>query len=231
MDMDDREGALGYHERALALYRSFGDGEGTARSLVGRGWDLWELGRAVEAKTSFEDALETAKRAEAAAVIQGASNSLATISLIEGDYDAALRFAAEAQEAGDPRRVYSSRVVGLVELRKGNAVEAVRILSDALSSQYELGYEPLLPGTLDALAAALLATGNIERAVVLMGQSGALREAMGFEPDSFFRGLRADVARAGQQHLGEDRYRAAVARGEAMSVDEAVENARSASID
>ena len=231
MDMDDREGALGYHERALALYRLLGDGEGIARSLVGRGWDLWELGRAHEAKTSFEEALATAKQADAAAVIQGATNSLAVISLVEGDYDAALRLAAEAREAFDPRGVYSSRIVGLSELRKGNAAEAVRILWAGVSLQYELGYEPLLPATLDSLAAALMASGDVEAAVVLTGQSGALRDAMGFRPDSFVRELRAEVAHAGQRELGEDAYRAALARGEAMSVDEAVESARSASLD
>jgi predicted ATPase/class 3 adenylate cyclase len=220
LEVDDHEGALGYHERALALYRSLNDGEGAARSLVGRGWDLWELGRAAEAKASFENALATAKRAEATPVIQGASSSLATTSLIEGDFDAALRFAAEAQEAGE--RLHSKRVVGLVELRKGNAAEAVLILSDALASQYELGYEPSLPGTLDALATALVKMGNVEKAVVLTGQSGSLREAMGFTADSFFRGLREEVAGAGLRQLGEDGYRAAMTRGEAMSVDDAV---------
>ena len=228
--LGDFEGALTYHEQAVALYRSLGDDEGVARSLVGLGRDLQDLGRPSDAREMYEEGLRTARKAPSLPVIVGATTMLAFLSLDEEDYEGALRFAADAVEADASHPGYARRIPGLVALKQGDPAEAARLLSESLAFHHEVGYEPALPFSLEALAAALAACGDVERAAVLVGQSEALRESIGSEPDSYALGLRAQVAEAGRGRLGEEAFRAATARGASMSVDDAVQYAL-ASID
>ena len=220
-EMGDFEGALAYHEEAVATYRSVGDDEGVARSLVGLGRDLEYLGRPTEAREMYEEGLRTARRAPSSPVIVGASASLALLSLEEGDFENAVRFAADVEEI-DAWRGFARRVSGLVALKRDDSAKAARLLSESLAFYYELGYEPSVPFSLEALAAAFAACGDVERAAVLIGHSEALRDSLGFKPDRYSRGLREKVVEAAQRDLGDDAYRAATARGASLSVDEAV---------
>ena len=64
----DGEAAIAYQQRSLELYRSLGDDEGVARSLVGIGRGLWDLGKTADARKAFEDALRTAQSADSTPV-------------------------------------------------------------------------------------------------------------------------------------------------------------------
>ena len=222
MDVDDYESALRYHEQALAIYRSIGDGEGMARSLVGRGWDLRALGRPADGRASFEEALHMARRAQSAPVISGASTSLALASLEDGAFEDALRLAADADTIGGASSMLAARIPGLVALERGDLDGAVGLLSETLATQHEFGYEPSIPFTLDALASALTALGHVERAVVLIGYSGALRDSLGFRRDPYVSRLHERVVETGRSELGGG-FQAAIDRGASMSLDEAIE--------
>jgi predicted ATPase/class 3 adenylate cyclase len=228
-DEGDFDSALLHNEQAVALYRSVRDEEGIARSLVGRGWAFEQLGRPGEARDAFEQALRAARRAPSPPVVIGASTSLALLSLKQGEYEEALRFAATAMAEDPTHSGIARRVPGLVALKRGEVAEGKRLLAESLAFHYELGYEPALPNSLDAMAAALAAGADVERATVLTGQSEALRDSLALEPEPYVRELRASLVEAGRAALGEEGFRAATARGAAMSIDEAVKYALAAS--
>ena len=219
----DIESALAHHEQAVDLYRSLGDEEGVARSLVGLGREHQELGRHAEARKLYEEALETARRAPSPPVIVGASTALAYAAVEERDFERALRLATELEEleAGEWR--ISLVIVGLVALERGDVEGAVRLFKECVAETYEVGAQASLAFDLDVLAAALAASGDVEKAAVLAGHSEALRDALGLQPDVLIRRIRAGVAEDGRRALGDDGYRAAMARGASMSVDETVQ--------
>jgi tetratricopeptide (TPR) repeat protein len=168
----DFESALVYHERARSLYRSLGDEEGTAACLVGLAYDLAGLGRLTEARDMCEQALHLAREASSFPVIIGASTGLAFLALEERDFEKALSLAADLEELEpDPWRV-SPAIAGLVALESGDAAKAIRLLQGCVAESYEIGAGSALASDLDALAAALAARGDLEKAVVLCGYSG-----------------------------------------------------------
>jgi predicted ATPase len=218
----DAESALVYHEQALALYRSLGDEEGVARSLVGLGRDHEQRGRFAEARKLYQEALDTARRAPSPPVVLGAYMALAFLALEERDFERALSLAAELEKIEKNVWRVTPVIAGHVALERGEIASAVRLFKDCVSETYEVGAQHALAFDLEALAAAFVASGAIERAVVLVGYSEALRDALGYPPDSFAQRLRARVEKAGQQ-LGAETLRGAAARGASMSVAEAVE--------
>jgi hypothetical protein len=110
-----------------------------------------------------------------------------------------------------------------VALERGDVEGAARLFRECVAETYDIGAQSSLAFDLDVLAAALAASGNVERAAVLAGHSEALRDALGSQPDFLIRRIRAVVVEAGRRALGDDGYRAAMARGASMSVDEAVQ--------
>ncbi|MGH3136203.1 MAG: ATP-binding protein [Gaiellaceae bacterium] len=219
----DIESALAHHEQAVDLYRSLGDEEGVARSLVGLGREHEELGRHAEARKLYEEALETARRAPSPPVIVGASTALAYAAIEGRDFERALSLATELEDVESGEWRVSLVIVGLVALERGDVGGAARLFRECVAETYEVGAQSSLAFDLDVLAAALAASGNAERAAVLAGHSEALRDAIGSQPDFLIRRIRAGVAEAARRELGDERYRAALARGASMSVDEAVQ--------
>jgi tetratricopeptide (TPR) repeat protein len=226
----DIESALAYHEQAVDLYRSVGDEEGVARSLVGLGREHEELGQFAKARQLYEEALDSARRASSPPVILGASTALAYAALEERDFERALSLATELERIEPSEWRISSVIVGLVALERGDVEGAVRLFKECVAETYEVGGQSSLAFDLDVLAAALSANGDFERAAVLVGYSAALRDTLGSQPDFLIRRLRTSVEEDGRRELGDGAYRAAMARGAAIGVDEAVEYAL-ASID
>jgi tetratricopeptide (TPR) repeat protein len=214
---------LEYSDQSLELYAALGDDEGIALSLVGRGNALQNLGRTEEARETLAEALRMARLASSRPVLLGAGQAFAFLALEERDFDLALSLAAELDEVEKKDWPISELILGLVALEKGEPSEARRLLATAVAQSHELLFQYALAFDLEALAAALVACDDVERAVVLAGQAGAMRDALGAEPESYERTLRARVAEAGRRELGDERFRAAITRGGRMSADEAVE--------
>jgi predicted ATPase len=218
----DAEASVLYHSRSLDLYRSLGDEEGVARSLVGLGRGLRQLGRIEEARDAFERGLHAARKATSAPVTLGAASSLAFMALSEKDFETALQIAADLRPVDTPDASVADYIEGLVALEQEDLSTAGRLLTKNLADVHAAGMQAWLPADLDAVAAWLAASGNVERAATLMGCAQALRALLSIEPEPYTRLLQDRVAEAGREELGDDGFAAATALGASMELEDVI---------
>jgi tetratricopeptide (TPR) repeat protein len=110
--------------------------------------------------------------------------------------------------------------LGFAAERRGDAVAAAALQREAFDQARLTNDSRALALALEGLASAARVTGDPERAALLLGAAGAMRASVNA---SLPPAERFDVDRietAARAALGEDRYRAAIARGAALPTDE-----------
>ena len=219
-------------EQSLTLSREIGDMRGMAYSLT-------SLGNVASAQGDGERALELSAESLALARESGGTDLLQKMLLnsgyeflLQGDYERALALneeaAALAQEQGNKFSLhYALDNLGWATLMRGNHRQAEVPFRENLMLCQELGDKLIASESLEGLACTLGARRNAQLMAKLFGAAETLREAVGFSQSSAQRALREPYLAAARSQLDEAAWEAAVAKGQAMTFDEAVEYALS----
>ncbi|MGH3693701.1 MAG: LuxR C-terminal-related transcriptional regulator, partial [Pseudonocardiaceae bacterium] len=158
---------------------------------------------------------------------------LGTLERLEGNLDAAHRWAGEALELArrlDSGRLQADaeRVLGRLALAVGEAGEAERYVHEALGRLVARGFALDVPECLDVLAAIAASQESFEESARLLGAAAAGRQRLGivrFPPEpQFWAGVEVGTRDA----LGSEGYDAAFAAGAGLTTEEAVAYVRRA---
>jgi predicted ATPase len=221
----DYERAERHAAAALALYRSLGDVIGLCDAVTRRANARHGAGDRTEARASYEDAVELARRGGAQRWIGISLLNLAVLDFEEERYreaaagldEAGRAFAAARNASG----VAAARLFGgLCALGQGDLPEALDRLRESISLYRDLGRRARLAPCLEALAAAARERGDREAAERLFGAAEVLREETGARPTSGEQRVRALALRSADPAASEF-----VAQGRELTLDAAVEYA------
>jgi hypothetical protein len=150
--------------------------------------------------------------------------------LVEGEDSRAEALASEAVEMarrlGRPEvEVSVMRVPAVAAFRRGDLDRAQALSADGLRLARTWGLVSLQPGYVIAFAWAAAMTGQNERAARLTGAGIALNERLSSTPSPREREALLVPLQPVRAALGEERWAAAEAEGQALSLEEAVSEA------
>jgi tetratricopeptide (TPR) repeat protein len=187
-----------------------------------------KLGNVARAREIYEAVLADADERSLATIL----GNLGNMALDEHDYAAARAYLEEAVET-HRRLAHQSDLannlmdLGFIALSEARLDEAESFLREslAISSAERLG--DLLPWAVEAVAAVALARGSPSEAVRLLAATSSTREELAMGADFYpvaeeTRERTLDAARA---ELSEAEFAAAWAEGEALSLEDAAEQA------
>ena len=218
--------------QAVAIARDYGD----KRQI---GWALWAL-----STTLLGDSEAEALTQEALALFQELGdqpglglvfNSIGERARLSGD-DARARSAYEeslaiAERTGDTRRQYYVLFnLAFIAQHEGDHQEAIRLLLRSLALCQDIGVKTDVAQELLALAGSLGALGEPMRAAHLFGAAHAFLERSGTLIDPSDQPEHDRNIAFVRAQLGEAAFEAAWAEGQAMTFDQAVAHAQTASV-
>ncbi|HXF83229.1 MAG TPA: LuxR C-terminal-related transcriptional regulator [bacterium] len=226
IQLGEAERALALVEQAAALARSVGEPSLLAWVLHGLALATGAAGDAERSERVNREMLETARRAGDETLAIRALCGIGSALQRRGDTARARAVLEEALQAARPRRdkwltSLVTRDLGHVLIRDDPA-EAVRLFEESLTLAHEIGHRWLTALALGDLAGVLAHSDRAELAAALQGASEALREAFGLIAGPGIQAAARATGAATRERLGDGAYEAAVARGRAMTADEAV---------
>jgi hypothetical protein len=216
---------------ALELFRQLGDDDGIGYCSGGLGmFAMFASGGA-----TGEDQLREAERLLVqcgdkwgSVMLQNGLNWSRLLSPVLPDSDHEYRSTLDQAKAfGTPHQIAVAQAnLGRYHVYRGDAGHALPHLHASLETIARMGHKGGVVYMLDAIAEGSLLLGDVERAVRLQAAAQTIREVIGAPalPAAAERNRRnLDRLKA---ELDEDRFNEAWAEGAAMSVDEAVAEAR-----
>ena len=140
-------------------------------------------GHLVDARRRLDEALADAG-AQPASLRRRALTAASATALLQGDYEAATRYAeaalAAARESGESNLVANALSnLGAIVLAAGDTVRAAVVLEEAVALAREVGDTRIAALAINNLGDLALTTGDYERARPLFEESHALLEARG----------------------------------------------------
>jgi predicted ATPase/DNA-binding CsgD family transcriptional regulator len=222
--------AADYFAKSLAVWREIGDKRGIAREVVtlAEGYRLRE--EIEPAIPLYEEGLKLLQGLEGEGVwISTALRGLATVELLGGHTDRAEQLFREslaiARESGATWALTTAlHGVGQIASERGNHAESIAAFRESLTIAWQLRDRVAVVLTMPALADALAAAGEPERAAQVFGAAlsvsdGLTPEAEGMPPllakyDTHISTLRT--------RLGEAAFQAAWSIGGGRSIESAV---------
>ena len=230
LEYRDVEAANRLARRAVAVARDHGD----QRQI---GWSLWVLSTTLaggpEADALTQEALVLLRELGDQPGLGLVFNSIGERARLSGDDERARRAyeqsLAIAERTGDIRRQYYVLFnLAFIAQHEGNHHEAIRVLRRSLELCQDIGAPNDVAQELLALAGSLGALGEPVRAARLFGAAHTFLQHSGTLIDpSDLREHDRNIAWVRAQ-LGDAAFDAAWAEGEAMTLDQAVAYARSA---
>jgi len=157
-------------EKALALYRSLGDGFGIARSQALLGDAFRRLGRSEEAEQMLLEALTHLRKLGAGRQLAYALSAMSIICSANGDFTAARGYVAEAsaiyKAIGAHRALAYSIADNLVEIEldAGNPELAFQSALDVLPILRTLNDATIVAGTLNTMSACRISLADYDGA-------------------------------------------------------------------
>jgi tetratricopeptide (TPR) repeat protein len=221
-----------YLEQAIAMAEQTGDVYAAAWSRGYLGAALVALGEYGPAKKELESAATMARGLPepASNITIWALGFMGDIPFAEGDNEAAARLYREALELAEQVHdynslTYSSRRLGYLALREQRYAEAEAFFKMSLEANQQLGHLQGINRCLAAFACLRAATGESTRAVELCGAVDSLLRKMSASffhwDETFFK----DVVASLRKELPPAAFDRAWARGQKLSLDEAVARA------
>jgi predicted ATPase/DNA-binding CsgD family transcriptional regulator len=222
-------------QAALDAYRQLGDDLGVARALQSLGNVLHYQGDYERAAALYRDSLHLYRTLGDALGIAGTVNSLGVLARNRGDLVGARTLGEEAlrihQQRGDSRNVaLSLNNLGRVAREQQDWVGARDLSAESLTLFADLGDQWGVAAVLANIGIQAHRRGQLEWAVRLFGASEALREAstgsayLSVSPAEY--AAYEDARDATRVALGESSFAASWRAGRALSLAEAVEEAR-----
>jgi predicted ATPase/class 3 adenylate cyclase len=226
-EVGDYVTASGFLEEALTIWQELEDKHGTARALISLGWAALRPGDYPLANARLEEALVLSRELGDTRSIGFELSGLGEVALRQGDYVRATRLLEESlvlrRQLGNKWGVgVSLGTLGWVAMREGDWNRAVARLCESLEVRREIGDKGGSAWCLERLAEVALEQGQTEKAVRLFGAAAALRTSIGSVIDPVdqpeYERRRASL----QAELGEVRFAAIWAEGQALTLDQAV---------
>jgi DNA-binding CsgD family transcriptional regulator len=219
---------------AIGLLRTLADGESLAHALVQLGGQCEAAGDDVEAEARFSEAAAIFRDIDHLAGRSLALENLADTVFRLGDMDRAALLADEAvttaRACGDPiRLVVALGGAAQVALVRQDLDQAITRLREEIDLALALEFRWSVADALVGLAGVADQRGNDWQAARLLGAAIALRELLGsdrFLHESSFRRIEATV----RARLGAAAFAAALAEGQALSPEAAIEAARAVAV-
>ncbi len=226
----DYAGATAMLEEALQLRRALGDHRRTCATLNNLGtvaYGLGDNGRAIEL---YGEALALARAAEDENSMGISLGNLASALTEQGSYAQAEAYLNEAQSihaklgdrAGDAD---VNRGRGRIALKRGDYAQAFDRLAEATAVWNELGDKALTIMGVEDVAFVLKELECPARAVRLLGASTALRDAIGAQRTLSHQAACDAVLAYVRSQLDEAEFAKAWAEGNAMALQQAVNDA------
>jgi tetratricopeptide (TPR) repeat protein len=187
------------------------------------GTSAYGQGDLARARAHIEEGLALLREAGDQQGVANAMNNLGMVALVQGGLERAATLFAEAlalsREAGYRWNIALS-LHNLEQLarRRGEVAQAEALGREALALYWERGHPQQCANALFSLGSTAAAAGQGERAARLLGAAAALRETLGdslLPPD---RELDEQPVAAVRAALGEERWAAAFAAGQATSI-------------
>jgi len=214
----------------LQLFQEVGEAWGAALALHHLGKATVELGDLVAARSLLEESAALFRVAGDRQLLAQSLNALGLVALRQGDYASARsQFEAAlsvAQETGaEQYRADALAHLGTVALREGDYQQSAGLYQQSLALNRVLGNREGIAEDLAGLAEVARLAGQPERAGWLLGAVEVVREARNIslpplrraEYDRTVEGIRAQ--------LDEAVFAAAWAKGRAMPLEQAIEEA------
>jgi len=227
----DYERARALHEESAALRRELGNIAGLGASLNRLGMVLREQGDLTRATALFEESL--ALRREAGEK-QGIARSLVTLGHVARDRGDLAQAAALYEESmalhdelGDKHGLaLVLNYAGATAYRRGDRRSAGSLYKEGLALAHAIHHMASVAASLEGLAVIAAGTGRPADAARLLGAASALRSGHGMPlPPSEQADNERTVALA-RRALGDEAFVSAWARGQALSLEQAVAEAR-----
>jgi predicted ATPase/class 3 adenylate cyclase len=223
----DLERSTAAAEEAIAIFRTLGDDDGLADSLISAGVLLGMGGAGAQAGTLLEEAVGLATARGDRRALGTALSNLSGVALAEGDYERATEWAAKSlvivREIGDRYGVALSVVnLGLAAIQLGRYPEALDWYHQSLVASREIGWKQGVWHGMEGAGAALALLGDVERAARLIGYGDALRKELASSLEEVEQEVHDSAIAALRGQLGE-RLDALLAEGRALTLEEALE--------
>jgi predicted ATPase/class 3 adenylate cyclase len=217
-------------EAAVATARSAGDLRTAAAALNGLAAVAYFQGDLARAAMRQEESLTLARAAGTLGDVANTLSHLGEIALHRGDLARATAFSEEAltlsRRAGELHAEANTLcILGQLALRGGDLTTAQTLHQQALALARTMGDPFRIADTLEYLVNAVGAAGHGEQAARLLGAAAALREAIGAPRPSVEQALNEQAMAGARAALGEERWAAAFAAGQAMTLEEAIAEA------
>jgi predicted ATPase len=215
-------------ERAFVLAERAGDTRRVSSALTSLASVASAEGDLDEARRLLGRALELHREAGSAQGVATTVLNLGDLALVGGEYERSVELTTEAIELDEQLGGTLLRQVGLANLAAAyigleRLEDAEAAAADSLAVDVGIRDPLAVVFCLRVFAATAVRRGDGERAALLLGAGEALDAAHDVASDPSQSAIRDDVLRNLEESLGEDEARRAVARGRALSPEDAVE--------
>jgi non-specific serine/threonine protein kinase len=225
------QAASAMYEESLAILRLAGSAAHLAYTLGYSGYTIWCLGDLKTARWRYEESLAMYRTLGDRAGIATALVLQGLWAHHAGDYGTARTHFEQAiglfRAVGD-RRSIARTVHNLadVALAQANYANALELYDESLTRFRELGDKYFIAVCLMGFGYLNERQGHLDRAATLLGAAAALRSAIGGQLSRWDTGDLEREHALIQAGLGEAAFAAAFARGEALTLEDAVMLAR-----
>ena len=228
----DYDAATTLAESALEVARELDDRRLVANALSNLGAIVLAAGDEARAEDVLAEAVELAREVGDERILALALNNLGDVALTTAAYERAEPLFAEslallsarADTANIARSLFN---LGSVQLMRGRHAEARERFDESLRLSHAAGDKEDLAWCLEGLAGLAAATGDGEHAGVLLGAARKVLDEMGATFKPFERRLHETTVERATLLCGEETLEAAVERGSALTLDEAILHAQS----
>ena len=227
--------AADWCEEALAVAREVGDAFGAGNALLVLGHAALSAGDDKRANRMHEAALAVMRDlgetvANAPTTASAVLGNLADVALSRDDLTRATRFAEEALALQRERgfswgAAHSLFTLAAIARRRGETTQATALYRECLGEAWAEHDLRLLVRPLDSLAILAAEGGQSERAAHLFGAAPRLHELLGTRLDPTNQPHHARAVAVTRERLGDPGFEAAWALGEAMPLEQAVDEA------
>jgi len=223
----DARTARALNEEGLRIWREIGDKEGIAAALAELARIALRAGEHDEVRRYAEESIALSRELGRKRDTIVPLHLLAASARMRGDYRRASELYAQTtalyRAAGNELGIAEEHFnMGYVALRLGDVPQAATHFKDSIAFYRARGNQSMIAACLGGLGGVAFASGEAEKAAWLLGGAEAINRKLGviLDPDDKVEFDR-DVA-ATRAALAKERFDAAWAAGQAMTIDEAV---------
>jgi predicted ATPase/class 3 adenylate cyclase len=223
---NDYRAAITWYEEAEGIVRALGDRVWLADALYNSGTTAALIGDLGSVMSRLAEGTLIGRELGDDAILGRFLQAAGYMAFMGDQFDEARGPLEEGLDVAlrgtDPAAIaVGHHTVGRVARLQGRLDDAARHYRESIRITNELGDTAQMTEPLQGLAAVLIAMGDPERGVRLLGANAAIRERLGGGPPPEWLRL-GDPLTDARRSLGEDAYGRAWDAGVAMTVDEAV---------